>query len=96
MSITLKDVQGSFLVFTGPVSIGNPPIIYDVLFDTGSCPLWVWDGNRNAELKKSQTFTDLYKRGEPISYLDGTKIEGSLLTESERILLFAVGGGKEI
>jgi len=60
------------LMYNGIIKIGNPSVSVPVLFDTGSCQLWI----EKSLLGKSSTYVSQNRVAPTISYLDGTVVDG--------------------
>ena len=72
------------------MSLGEPAQNLKVMFDTGSTVLWVTTGKTcfqgacrpGYEPEKSTTFKDLKQNADPVTYADGTRVEGIFVSDT--------------
>ena len=73
----LHPLDRALFGYSGPITIGTPSTTYKVIYDTGSCPLWVYGYESNS--------TTVGKPAPQISYFDGTVVDGNYAKDAVSI-----------
>ena len=81
-----NQIADNIFPYEGKIFLGTPPQEYSVLYDTGSCQLWVQQ-YKNAS---SSTFEKSVLPAPSIIYSDGTKADGYLFNDVVTISNIAV------
>lgn len=88
----LKDMNED-VEWIGPISIGTPPHLFAIDFDTGSADLWIPSSNCNAsacarkdQYQASNSSTSTLQPGNfTIRYADGSTVQGSIYTDTVNV-----------
>ncbi|KAJ3416747.1 hypothetical protein HDV05_000121 [Chytridiales sp. JEL 0842] len=92
VSVATKAFPNTPSAYRAEIGVGTPPQPVNVLFDTGSINFWVIATTCDSETCKkferkydasqSSTFVNLNVAGPSSKYLDGTNVEGNLVTDT--------------
>ena len=77
----LYPVSNVFLAYNGYINVGTNNTEYLVLFDTGSCQLWIdhYDGSNSTKFTLTNTVAPR------LNYMDGTIVDGVFVSDTVRI-----------